>query len=60
MRDYNKDEFTLDVVSAIDDDVIEKNLKKRFELWLKRGKRKTTRWASVIAVAACLCRIPSA
>ena len=59
MRDYNKDEFTLDVVSAIDDDVIEKNLKKRFELWLKRGKRKTMRWASVIAVAACLCLLIS-
>ena len=59
MRDYNKDEFTLDVVSAIDDDVIEKNLKKRFKLWLKRGKRKTMRWASVIAVAACLCLLIS-
>lgn len=60
MRDHKKEEFTLDVVSAIDDDVIEKNLKKRFELWFKRGKRKTMRWASMVAVAACLCILISA
>ena len=27
--------FTLDVVSSIDDDIIDKNLQKRFELWFK-------------------------
>ena len=55
MYDHNKDHFTLDVVSAIDEDILDKNLKKRFELWFKRGKRKTARWVPIVAAAACLC-----
>jgi hypothetical protein len=60
MHDHNKEHFTLDVVSAIDEDIIDKNLKKRFELWFKKGKRKTIRWAPIVAAAACLCILISA
>ena len=60
MSDHKKEEFTLDVVSAIDDDVIEKNIKKRFELWFKRGKRNPRRWIPIVAAAACLCILISA
>ena len=52
--------FTLDVVSSLDDDIIDKNLQKRFELWFKKGKRKTVRWVPIVAAAACLCLIISA
>ena len=47
--------FTLDAVSSIDDDIIDKNLQKRFELWFKKGRRKTVRWVPIVAAAACLC-----
>ena len=58
MADKNdKSLFTLDVVSSIDDDVIEKNLKKRFELWQKKDKRRPVRMPQLIAAAACLCII---
>ena len=55
----DKQKFTLDVISSIDDDVLEKNLKKRFELWFKKGKRKSTRWMPIVAAAACLCLLIS-
>lgn len=45
--------FTLDVISSIDDDVIEKNLKKRFLLWHKKKRLSTRFISSIIAVAAC-------
>lgn len=47
--------FTLDVVSSIDEDIIDKNLKKRFELWFKKSRRKSIRWTPIVAAAACLC-----
>ena len=52
--------FTLDVVSSIDDDIVDKNLEKRFNLWFKRGKRKPMRWIPIVAAAACLCILVSA
>ncbi len=55
-----KNLFTLDVVSSIDEDIIDKNLRKRFELWFKKGKRRTVRWVPIVAAAACLCLIISA
>ena len=52
--------FTLDVVSSIDDDILDKNLEKRFNLWFKKGKRKPRRWIPIVAAAACLCILISA
>ncbi len=49
-----KQDFALDVMSGIDDDIIDKNLKKRFELWFSRGKKpKNNRWMTILASAAC-------
>ncbi len=56
-----KDEFTIDVVSGIDDDIVTKNLQKRFELWFSRGKKpKRNKWIPIIAAAACFCIIITA
>ncbi|MBE6620846.1 MAG: leucine-rich repeat domain-containing protein [Ruminococcaceae bacterium] len=52
--------FTLDVVSSIDDDIIDKNLEKRCNLWFKKGKRNPRRWVPIVAAAACLCILISA
>ncbi len=49
-----RDDFILDAVTGIDDDIIEKNLQKRFKLWMKKGKKKLP-WMRIAAVAACLC-----
>jgi len=53
----NKDKqiFTLDVVSSIDEDILDKNLKKRFALWKRRGKRRYLRVIPIIDAALCLC-----
>ena len=49
-----KDEFTIDVVSGIDDDIVTKNLQKRFELWFSRGKKpKRNKWIPILSAAAC-------
>ena len=32
-------DIAVDIISRIDDDVLEKNLFKRFELWFSRGKK---------------------
>lgn len=48
-----KDEFTIDVVSGIDDDIVTKNLQKRFELWFSRGKKpKRNKWIPILSAAA--------
>ena len=51
----NKDkiEFTLDVVSGIDDEIVERHLVKRYKLWQRRGKR--VRLGLISAIAAVLC-----
>ena len=54
---FKKEDFTIDVMSKIDDDIVERNLKKRFELWMRRSKPNKNRWAALIASAACFCII---
>ena len=49
-----KDDFILDAVSGIDDDIVEKHLQKRLALWRKKGKKKIP-WMRIVAAAACLC-----
>lgn len=50
-----KDDFTLDIISGIDDDIIEKSLKKRYELWQRIGKRSQPLFFKVLIYAACFC-----
>lgn len=50
-----KDDYTIDVISGIDDDIIDSNLKKRFVLCFGKVKLKRRRWIPVVAVVACLC-----
>ena len=52
-----KEEMTLDVISGIDDDIVEKNMRKRFELWLKKAKPKKNAFLHTLIAAACLCII---
>ncbi len=47
----DKQDFTLGVVSSIEEDIIDANLSKRFRLWLNRKKQKK-RILSIVAVAA--------
>ena len=45
--------IAVNIISRIDDDVVEKNLIKRFELWFSRGKKpKRNKWIPIIAAAA--------
>ena len=47
-------DIAVDIISRIDDDVVEKNLIKRFELWFSRGKKpKHNKWIPILASAAC-------
>ncbi len=46
------DEFTLNVLSGIDDDIITDNLNKRFALWFSRAQKKKNRWVPIVAMAA--------
>ena len=55
-----RNNFTLDVISDIDEEIIDKNLKKRFVLWSKKSKRRNSHLISLIASAACFCIIVSA
>ena len=51
-------DIAVDIISRIDDDVLEKNLLKRFELWFSRGKKpKNNKWIPIIAAAASLCLV---
>ena len=51
-----RDETKLKIVSAIDDDIIEKNAQKRYELWQTAGNRRPPSyyWIRWGAAAACL------
>ena len=51
MRD--KQEFTIDVVSKIDDEIIDRNLQKRFTLLFSLPRRKKLKALPIIAAAAC-------
>lgn len=51
-------DIAVDIISRIDDDVLEKNLLKRFELWFSRGKKpKNNKWIPILAAAASLCLV---
>ena len=51
-------DIAVDIISRIDDDVLEKTLLKRFELWFSRGKKpKNNKWIPIIAAAASLCLV---
>jgi len=55
-----KDDLKIDIMSSIDDEIIEKHTKKRFDLLSGKGfgrKRKTI--AAIIAFAACLAMLAS-
>ena len=55
-----KDDLKIDIMSSIDDEIIEKHTKKRFDLMSGKGfgrKRKTI--AAIIAFAACLAMLAS-
>ncbi len=48
-----KSSIAVDIISRIDEDIVEKNLIKRFELWFSRGKKpKRNKWIPIIASAA--------
>ena len=53
MRDRR--DFRIDAVSGIDEDLIDRHLKKRFVLWFKRGKRNPMRWIPLVAALLCMC-----
>lgn len=53
-----KYKFNLDVISNIDEDIVNKNLTKRFELWHKKGKPRI-KYIPIIAAAACFFMIAS-
>jgi len=48
----NKQEFTLDVISSIDEDIVNDNLNKRFALWFSRAQKKKNYWIPIVAMAA--------
>ncbi len=54
MSNNNRDNFTIDVVSGIDRDIIDKHLIKRFKLWQKKGAASHRKAIiSISAAAAC-------
>ena len=48
----NKQDFTLDVISSIDEDIVNDNLNKRFALWFSRAQKKKNHWIPILASAA--------
>ena len=49
----NREELAIDIVSAIDEDIVEKNLVKRFELWFTRKQTpKKNKWVPILASVA--------
>ena len=46
------EEFTVDMISQIDDDIVTENLMKRFTLWSNRAQKKPNRWIPIVAIAA--------
>ena len=54
MRKSNKEEYTLDALSSIDSDLVDRHLTKRFELWRKRkSSNKNGIFTFLAATAAC-------
>ena len=50
-----KRNFTLGVISKIDDEIVEQNLNKRFAFWQNRKRSNKKLIISVISAAACFC-----
>ncbi len=46
--------FTLDVISGIDEDIVDRNLNRRSDLWFKRAKRKKKALIPIVSIAASL------
>jgi len=53
MSKNKKEDLIIDAVSGIDEDIVEKNLKKRFELWCKKGAKRFS-MIKIAAIAACV------
>ena len=53
MSKNKKEDLIIDAVSGIDEDIVEKNLKKRFELWCKKGAKRFS-MLKIAAIAACV------
>ena len=56
MKNDKKQDILIDAISGIDEDIIDKNLEKRFKLWSKNGSNRNL-YVSIISVAAALCLI---
>ena len=56
MKNDKKQDILIDAISGIDEDIIDKNLEKRFKLWNKKGSNRKL-YVSIISVAAALCLI---
>ena len=50
----DKKEFALDVVSGIDEEIVERNLAKRYKLWQRRGRRNHVVLISLVAAFVCI------
>ena len=48
----NNQVFTMNVISKIDEDIVNENLNKRFALWFNRAERKSMRRIPILATAA--------
>jgi len=53
MSKNKKEDLIIDAVSGIDEDIVDKNLKKRFELWCKKGAKRFS-MIKIAAIAACV------
>ena len=53
MSKNKKEDLIIDAVSGIDEDIVDKNLKKRFELWCKKGAKRFS-MLKIAAIAACV------
>ena len=58
MSKDKKEDLIIDAVSGIDEDIIDKNLKKRFELWCKKGAKRIS-MLKIAAIAACVALLAS-
>lgn len=56
----NRNDFNLDIISAIDGDIVDKYLLRRFELFHKKKAPKKNMLIPLLAAAACLCLIATA
>ncbi|MBQ2806230.1 MAG: leucine-rich repeat domain-containing protein [Clostridia bacterium] len=50
----DKKEFALDVVSGIDEEIVDRNLAKRYKLWQRRGRRNRVVLISLVAAFVCI------